>query len=476
MKVAKLQFNKLIVLFLVTCMISVTSCDSGSTSNMDQEEENKISELVQTSAPSQEASKQFFYAWLADCANDQYKEDGARKSKTELLSYATMQIDSAIRNDTIKALIGNQTLGWGPVVEVGTEGIGVPDDYFVLNNLIYCLKSASGDHYSIGIAGTDMISPFDWLHEDLIISTVPDTTLGHGNISKGADLGWSILRRLEDHQQGKSLIAYLHDELRANPDATVSVAGHSLGGALTQVFSGYLKRGLPETTTVEAWVFAGPTAGDATYADALTTTLGADNYHGYINSLDMVPHLWEPDSLAKMCSLYEEKSFCHWPIGENPIITALQAYLQGISGPGHYKIPGTPHSFVVPATEESLTTCSEFYAAILVAYNEKLNSSFSTLANICGARTTKEYEELSLQAMLFLAEMGKQHTTSYTSYFFDDQPNGFAKAVARYTSGPKFAIGSTSENALEGLDILNTFLQNAGNYLLSNPPQNCNCN
>ena len=50
----------------------------------------------------------------------------------------------------------------------GTEGIGEPDDYFILNNLIYCLKSASGDHYSIGIAGTDMISPFDWPHDSCL--------------------------------------------------------------------------------------------------------------------------------------------------------------------------------------------------------------------------------------------------------------------------------------------------------------------
>ena len=130
---------------------------------------------------------------------------------------------------------------------------------------------------------------------------------------------------------------------------------------------------------------------------------------------------------------------------------------------------------MVPATKQSLSTCSEFYAAILAAYKEELNTGFATLANICDA-PFKEYEELGLQAMLFLAEMGIQHTTSYTTYFFDDQPNGFAEAVARYTSGPKFAIGSASENAAEGIDIFKYFLENAGDYLVSNPPQNCNCN
>ncbi len=132
----KLQLNPFIALILGVCLISLISCDSATVSDSNQEEISNIGEVLQDVGPSKEATEQFFYAWLADCANDQYKKDSAKKSKAELLAYATTQITNALRNDIIKAVIGKQTLSWGPAVAIGTEGIREPDDYFILNNLI----------------------------------------------------------------------------------------------------------------------------------------------------------------------------------------------------------------------------------------------------------------------------------------------------------------------------------------------------
>ena len=471
-------------LILLTILFVFSACDSDTAASSTTSTTEETTEMATTSsAPSLDATRQFFYAWLADCANDHtyYNEDKAKtKALHHLRGLARHRILNALQDQAISGPLGQDELVWGPAAAVSQELYsGTAIDYaYVIQNLLYCVKTKGTNHYSIGIAGTDMISPFDWLQEDVEASTVPDSIFG-GRLSKGSDLGWSILRNLKDSIQNNTLLAFLEQEKQAHSDMTVSVSGHSLGGAMTQVLSGYLKNGLDDTS-VSAWVYAGPTAGDSIFATELVTALGDDNYHAYNNALDVVPHIWQADKLNEVCSIYNTQSFCRWEIGENPIINAVTQYLKDKSAGGNYKMPKTstmPVSFNVSLPQQSVASCADVFSGTLTAWNNattNFKSNCQAILNLCGKQEA-EYESLTIMMLLYMAEMGEQHTTAYTKYFFQNQDADFVKAVTKYTSDPT-TNEDMAENAEEGMLILTKFLGNIVSYFESGKPINCSCN
>ncbi|MBL4707532.1 MAG: hypothetical protein JKY48_03725, partial [Flavobacteriales bacterium] len=115
---------------------------------------------VVTSPLATEEQKQFFYAWLADCANDSITQASSPSvAKANFLHVANQRIKLASRNPEIQSFYGTDTLVWGPALSVGLVQRGL----YSTSNLIYCVRSkkpVGGVYqYSIGISGTNMISP-----------------------------------------------------------------------------------------------------------------------------------------------------------------------------------------------------------------------------------------------------------------------------------------------------------------------------
>lgn len=476
--------SKGVFYLLLLSTICFTSCDSVTTTTAPSEGE-KVEEVAQMSPPpSDEAVRQFFHAWMADCANDHYKKSGSGgEAIAAFVNFAQLRIDSALMDSAISGPLGPYTRVWGPALSVTQELISF-DEYYVVENLMYCThKVVKGvNHYTIGIAGTNAISQYDWLHEDDYQATVYNPYTG-GNIAKGSSIGLEKLIAFKD-SSNTTLLSFLQGKIKDDPKAVISVAGHSLGGALTQVYSGYLKNKLPPSTKVEAWVYAGPTAGNDTFADSLIIDLGADNYYAYNNALDVVPHAWQIDSLSEICSIYEGQLYCKWGIEENSVLNLIVAYLKMQSQAGNFTVPaGQQNTFTASVEPLTFIECADFFSAGILSTSyftydgEKvpgpLNSKLTSLDTLCKVKKN-EMEKTNLQLLMFLAKMGEEHTSAYTNYFFQAQDTTFITAVANYTAAaPTEEVGI----AEEGIFILNTFLTDVYDAMYDQRPRpTCTCN
>jgi hypothetical protein len=120
------------------------------------------------------------------------------------------------------------------------------------------------------------------------------------------------------------------------------VAGHSLGGCLSST----LALALADTeqtgsapwdpsggSTVSCYSFAGPTAGNATFASYTDQRIGS-SLHRYHNTLDIAPSAWNEASLALLPFIYSR--FDIKPT--NTEIAAILLVMDAVDG-GNYQQP-----------------------------------------------------------------------------------------------------------------------------------------
>jgi Lipase (class 3) len=123
--------------------------------------------------------------------------------------------------------------------------------------------------------------------------------------------------------------------LRAQSENTsqpleVTVTGHSKGGALAPVVALWLKEALASDQAecwdekrnahVRCYAFAGPTPGNAAFADRIDAVLGQDCQQ-FINTNDVVPHAFAAADLAQIPALYGKRTEALAPIVDNLIRT-----------------------------------------------------------------------------------------------------------------------------------------------------------
>lgn len=104
--------------------------------------------------------------------------------------------------------------------------------------------------------------------------------------------------------EGSTLLDFL-TSAAVEPGATVSVTGHSKGGALAVATALWLhETWAPQKGgTVECFSFAGPTAGGADFVARFETALGSRT-RSVVNRCDVVPHAWAVDDLQHIGDLY----------------------------------------------------------------------------------------------------------------------------------------------------------------------------
>lgn len=477
--------QKAIFLLALPCLLLLTTCKREKSPPDKKVTTTEISEKTLSTAPPLTAQRQFYYAWLADCVNEQeYNTDSQADAIQHLEGLAKGRIADLIKNPAVTNVWGQDSLVWGPVLRVNDIGDG---DY-VADNLIYCVLSqdaSSGEKtFSIGIAGTDMVSPFDWFTEDFEINEPSPWAYGGGNISMGADTAFTRINNLVDPILKQNLETYLQNALRGNPNATITVAGHSLGGTITQVYASYLREALNNGgTDIEAYAFAGPTAGDVQFANNLTTKL---TYTAYNNKNGMVPRLWQADSLKQLCELYDGVAIYDGIFGTQKIdndvtLQGVINFLREDSKTASYADPGLPnnrHQFDMGTKNYGLSW-DELGAmnAILEVYwhGGDENDMYPPLNNItkmCNGGT-KISEDEFFNIFYYLAEAGIQHTTAYSDYFFMDRDDAFKAAVKAAVPGGEGWF-NWFDNGSESQDILETFFAKISAYYTSQ--QACSCN
>ena len=439
-------------------------------------------------APATPQQLAFFTAWMADCTADTIIFADTTKALDTLRKIGENNLNAALTTDTIKGFYGNlgSSCAWGPSLEVGET-----EDYWdyeavMTNNLMYVTKSISSESvkFYIGIAGTNMVSPFGWTVEDTEVSQhkpwitpAGDTT---GMIALGSKKGLDILLGLEDYQTGKTVEDYLSKTIKDTPASTnveIHVCGHSLGGALAPLLAVYLGERLTYSNCkVSSWSFAGPTPGDTTFADYTTSVLGS-GYNAFINSRDVVPHAWELDSLNQVCNIYAdlESSCINGKITGGPIIQGVSTWLRGVSTAGGFtyqiaRYDSAPTSFENLTLPIDAKVCN----ALTKTFNElkgneadlPIYANLQYIVKQCTGDTTNT-DQYVKEFLMYMAEMGFQHSYPYMDKFF---PNGtVAAAVGEYAQGGQ---GTSTEEEYIEAKVLSDLMQKVVNYLNG---KSCNC-
>ncbi len=123
------------------------------------------------------------------------------------------------------------------------------------------------------------------------------------------------------------LLQFLHARAeRAGEPLEVTVTGHSKGGALAPTVALWLRETRDDADDAEGWDptrrarvrcygFAGPTPGNAAFADRVGEMLGAD-HHRLANTNDLVTRAWNPVDIEAVPRLYGAETAPLKPLAE----------------------------------------------------------------------------------------------------------------------------------------------------------------
>ncbi|MDC0722818.1 lipase family protein [Nannocystis bainbridge] len=235
------------------------------------------------------------------------------QSLPDLGPAASEQITQALRNAA--STIGEWQIVWGPaVLTMGNPPHSV--------NLMYVVKNAADpSQYVIAIAGTNFNSLIDSVLEDLFVfAQVPwffNPLAVGAQISLGAAIGLLNLQNMKPDAQlpggGRTLVEFLRTIV--SQKVQITVAGHSLGGALAPVVALWLADTAQgqqsawdpqRNATIGVDTFAGPTPGNLAFSLYAGLRFGKRLRPVY-NTLDCVPHAWQEfgePSLSELFSIY----------------------------------------------------------------------------------------------------------------------------------------------------------------------------
>ncbi|WP_394660229.1 hypothetical protein [uncultured Chryseobacterium sp.] len=247
---------------------------------------------------------------------------------------------ASVADSAVTPVLGNWKLVWGPVVlEEVIEGIptGVADNsLFVAEcDAVAFPGGPVMPAYVVAVAGTNPDSLYDWGDEDFSVSKVVNWNTYDPSgftpspyvedtpfISKGTATGIQNLLGMVSPDTaaapGTSLEQFLTGTKPAE-DTAVIFCGHSLGGALSPTLALYLKQKnyLDHFALTLVYPTAGPTPGEANFAELFNTTFPAlpsgwepqplpyqswNTMHW--NSIDVVPHAWDLPDLLKVAKIY----------------------------------------------------------------------------------------------------------------------------------------------------------------------------
>lgn len=211
-------------------------------------------------------------------------------------------IESALSSDP--TLGGNFQLVW----------LGISPDY---SFLMYITRdSRETARYAIGVRGTDISYPPDWIDDLKVLHTNPWPTANPPNsdiyVSQG---GWEVLQILNAMTSNifnmtappipspMSMIhLFMSEALSIAPDADLDifVTGHSLGGEMATVLGLWLAdttstwQVRPKKVNLKTYTYAAPTSGNQAFADYYNSQvnnaqIGWQAYRVY-NEQDLVPY------------------------------------------------------------------------------------------------------------------------------------------------------------------------------------------
>jgi triacylglycerol lipase len=224
------------------------------------------------------------------------------------VSYARdiLTIPGLVQNTPILTSGGLWTCLWGPVQSSDESNLAFVAGYSPEPGLAVqsiCVTIRGTDIYW----GEDIWGVLAQVWEDIDApSQVPLPWEGWGNkarIAQGTRDGLKIITGLTD-EKGVSLEDFLNRffATASNSNVTSLVTGHSLGACLATVVAPWIESIRPASYKgdIQPITFAGPTAGNADFADSYSTTF--KTARRFQNTLDIIPLALE--NLPKIMDIY----------------------------------------------------------------------------------------------------------------------------------------------------------------------------
>lgn len=271
-------------------------------------------------------------------------DEAKRMAVLSFLSYAECwnlkpeRVEEGVRKavNTAGPALGVDEIVWGPTA-YRKKGILLTD------SLMYAVRDKSAK-YTLVIRGTNPGSITSWIFQDLSVNGLvpwtrrsPKTTHRNAWISMATDNALDIHETLAD--KGKTVLEWLLGLLKENSAERIELAltGHSLGGLMSTVFALYLRdelvsRKLDKRVAITICAFAGPTAGNQAFSDALEAEFG-DALSLYDNPLDIAPLAWEEHNLASVMPVLYEPTIKPNKIQRD----ALSTFEEAVRGLGYTK-------------------------------------------------------------------------------------------------------------------------------------------
>jgi hypothetical protein len=207
----------------------------------------------------------------------------------------------------LRPFIGKQELVWGPALYKG--------DHFLDAAMMYAVRNQNKpSEYTVVIRGTNPISLWSWLNEDLKINKqfpwVTGSPPASAKISEASENGLALLQGIKPADSipgaGTTIQQFLQDTITRGEANTIYVTGHSLGGCMAPTLALWLKDTMASLDNVElsVYAYAGPTAGNEAFAQYSDNRF-LENCNRFACHYDIAPHWWNEDTLEKMYTLYE---------------------------------------------------------------------------------------------------------------------------------------------------------------------------
>lgn len=369
-------------------------------------------------------------------------------------------ISGALADPTIQSFIGNDwTVVWGPVAYTNNPNA----DSVIADNTMGVFYSPSQKLFVVSIAGTNPISVYGWIQEDLSVNnmvywkTIINKPLPLlAAISMGTNRGLQILLRMKDSKTSGLMLDALKDYISTNniSGAEVAVAGHSLGGALSPTLALYMldRRDLwdpTNTATLSTYPSAGPTPGGGYFADYYESKIKNKKitYVSKYNTLDAVPMAWNGDTLCNIPELYKDQIK---PVkGADP---DLPEPTVGMVTIGLYLDAMATKFFTIPVADPYRQI--QPWTPLQGTFNKSLDKSIKSKIGLLGwvlPKKLKPYIPYLSNIARFAAQAAYQHTSQYSVLFnvtgFSDRLKGLHKPCCKtdgsdaHTAAVKDAIG-----------------------------------
>jgi len=367
---------------------------------------------------------------------------------SNLASTSVGTVNEPLADPASQEKIGKDwTVVWGPsTVVVGPDAVDpqAGSATFTAANSAYVVRSQSENRYVLAIAGTNPSSGYDWIVEDLFIvpgvtwasalqtwsrsgSPVVPTSTSTPSLTSGTFVGVTNVLGLQDPGTHATLQSFLGN-LRLDANTTLTVTGHSLGGALSPTLAlALIDPQAPLSSLaksqVRAYPTAGPTPGNAAFAEHyfeyLPASIGTQNWQIWNadlwNNYDLVPRAWGTDTLLLLPGLYA-LSF-EYNVSDLAQLSAQviagagvgELFAQTAGAPGQLNTNSVPGNFVTSALP---IDCFAYQyqppGSPVVEYLTKPQAKARGIA------------ESELKSITVDKQIGYQHIQAYLQYILPD--------------------------------------------------------